>query len=131
MTSGILFLILIFDLFVTVKHLISFNIKLLEIEEAINNYIGQSAEQLKTTAVESFESSKNYIIHIPHLLEIKEKQFIRLVRAFPRMNSLKCTDTFDCVKECLVNNKGYLTVPKGIRCGQTVNDNQHEIKTDR
>ena len=111
--SGILFAILLFDLFITVKHLVTFNSKLLEIEEAINKYLEQSklnTKQLKCTVIETIENSKNYLNQVPHLMYMKKRQFRRLLLAFPRMNSIQFNDTFNDIKEYLANNKEKLKI---------------------
>lgn len=95
------FIILLMDLFVTVKHLLGLNERLEEIQTAINLYRDASilkVEQIKSSIQEKFENSEFYSNHIESLIHLKKFQDSRLFHAFPQIKSIKYEEALDKVK---------------------------------
>lgn len=99
-----LFSLVILDLYVTVRHLIRLNDRLMDIQTAINGFLSQYAKrvgELKGAVLDKFEESEFYNEHIKMLLKLDRIQNTRLIRAFPGMRSFKYNDAFQKLKHLL------------------------------
>lgn len=106
--AGGIFLILISDTFVTVRHILQLNGKLAEIQEALNSHqmaLRAKGEELKEAIVDRFENSEFYTEHIKGLLERRNFQDKRLLHAFPNMRSLRNEEARKKLKETLFTYK--------------------------
>ncbi len=100
-SSMIVFILVSTDLLITVHHLLKFNGRLKEIQEAINLFMSHPikyAEEVKESLLERFESSEYFSEHIKELLLLKRFQEIRIIHAFPRMSSVKYNDALQKIK---------------------------------
>lgn len=103
--SLVIFIIVMLDLFVTVRHLLHLNARLKEIQTAINSFLGQytkRAGELKDSILNKFEESDFYNERIKALFNLSRIQNMRIVRAFPDLRSLKYTDAFQKLKNILL-----------------------------
>ncbi len=118
------------DLFTTVRHLLLLNGRLQEIQLAMNGFLGQYAHrvedlkknlletiegnsileqyekrltELKGSLLESFEESEFYNEHIKSMLLRNRFQSNRIVRAFPKLRSLKYDDALQKLKSVVRN----------------------------
>ena len=98
--GSVFFVAFVFDVIISVRQLIVFNIVLKKIKHTLEFYAEQS-KQLKDIMNEKIESSKNYIKNMPHiqLMDLKKLNFERLITAFPNMMSVKYTEEFHKLKE--------------------------------
>jgi uncharacterized membrane protein len=104
LAAGIAFLLIAADTAVTVWHLFALNGRLGEIQTALNGFLAQSkkrAEELRNNLLESFEQSEYYSERISALLRRGRLHNKRLLRAFPRLRSLKYEDALKKLKESL------------------------------
>lgn len=110
--SAALFAGVAFDTYMTVSHLINLNSRLREIQQALNEFIEQSKKQraeLKLALQEgiergmerSFEKSRAFSERVSELLGRRSIQDKRLMRAFPRLRSLRYNDALQKVRERL------------------------------
>lgn len=103
--SMILFVIIMIDLYITVRHIWELNGRLREIQLAINGYLGQyakRAEELKKSLMDNFEESKFYSEHIKTLFHQNRVQNRRILRAFPKLRSMKYDDAWQKLKDTLL-----------------------------
>lgn len=105
------FIIIVTDLFITVRHILALNVRLKEIQEAINLFINpfimqpmRYVEEIKQTLREKFESSEYYSDRIKALLRLRKFQDIRLARAFPNLKPIKYDKAWQIIKEKLFNS---------------------------
>lgn len=99
------FIILMTDLYFTVRHLLLLNGRLQEIQYAINCFVGQYAKRagtLKDSLLDKFEESDFYSDRIKILFSLSRFQNIRLARAFPRLKSVKYNDAWQKLKATLL-----------------------------
>ncbi len=104
----VLFTLLLLDLYVTVRHLLLLNNRLKEIQAAINTFWGQYVKRygtLKDSLAEKFEESEFYNDHIKTLFKVSRVQNVRLMRAFPRLHSLKYGDAWQKLKSILLGRE--------------------------
>jgi uncharacterized membrane protein len=100
----IVFAAFILDTIVTVSHIVTLNGRLGEIQGAINSFVEERmkrAAELRNTLVESFEQSEFYNERIKSLLMLSRFQNRRLVRAFPKLRSVKYEEAMKKLKESL------------------------------
>lgn len=103
-TAVFLLLLFLSDIFVTVRHILLLNGRLQEIQEAINQYAQNSrerAQQLKSTLLERFENSEFNSLRIKALLDMRKFQDRRLMKAFPRLESVKYKEALEKIKSRL------------------------------
>lgn len=106
--AWVLFALLLFDTVTTVTSILKMNHKLEEIQEAINKEKAKSIqklEELRTTVLERFEASEFLSERIKGLLGQKKFHERRLLKAFPRMHSIKHYDALEKLKEALQSLK--------------------------
>jgi uncharacterized membrane protein len=106
--SALLFVVFILDTVFTVNHVAALNGRLGEIQAAINNFVEQHmkrAEELKNSLVENFEQSEYYNERIKSLLTLSRFQNMRLVRAFPKLRSVKYEEAMKKLKESLQHKR--------------------------
>ncbi len=100
-STGVLILILVIvDLYITVRYLFKLNNTLEEIQIAFNHYKGQSlkrTKEFKNTIVEKFEKSGRFSDKIEKL------QFKRIARAFPKLRPQKANDAWQKLKTRLLS----------------------------
>jgi uncharacterized membrane protein len=98
------FIVLTFDTAFTVRRILFLNGRLSEIQTAINGFLAsyrKRAEELKNAIMESFEQSEFYSERIRSLLSRNRLNTQRLLRAFPKLRSLKYEDALKKLKESL------------------------------
>lgn len=104
LAAALSFLLLAVDTAVTVRHILVLNGRLREIQAAINGFVAQRmkrAEELKNALEERFEQSEFYSERIRTLVSRNRLRNKRLLRAFPRLRSLKYEDALKKLKESL------------------------------
>ncbi len=92
------------DTFFTVRHILVLNGRLHEIQSAINAFLEEQikrAEELRDSLLESFEQSAFNTERIALLCRLSSFQNTRLVRAFPKMRSVKYEDAMKKLKKTL------------------------------
>jgi uncharacterized membrane protein len=101
----IIFLAVILDLYITVRHLIHLNGRLSEIQSALDHFIDQYTKRagvLKNALFDKFEESEFYNERIKKLINVSRFQDIRLARAFPRLKSLRYNDAWQKLKSIVL-----------------------------
>jgi len=99
-------LILMLDLYVTVRHILLLNSRLQEIQAAINSFLEQRtkrAGEIKATLLNRFEESEFYNGRIKDLLRANLYQSTRLLRAFPKSRSVKYNEAWQKLKSILLD----------------------------
>lgn len=107
--SLVIFIVLMLDLYVTVRHLLVLNSRLQEIQSAMNGFLNQYARragELKNTLLDKFEESEFYSDHIKTLFSLNRLQNTRIVRAFPKLRSIKYDDAWQKLKSILLSMDG-------------------------
>jgi len=108
-SSSILILILILiDLYITVKYLFKLYNTLGDIQIAFNSYKEQylkRTKEFKDTLLENFEKSEFYSERIEKLLSWKPMQIKRLARAFPKFRPQKANEAWKKLKTRLLSKK--------------------------
>jgi uncharacterized membrane protein len=102
LASALIFSGIAIDTVITVNHIVTLNGRLGEIQCAINAFIEKymtRAGELKDSLVESFEQSEFYDDRIKLLFRLNRFQNSRLIRAFPKLRSLKYEDAMKKLKE--------------------------------
>jgi uncharacterized membrane protein len=102
-----LFLAMMLDLYVTVRHLLLLNGRLKEIQSAFNHFMEQYTKrtgELKNALFDKFEESEYYSERIKKLFSLNRFQSRRIARAFPKLKSLKYNDAWQKLKSMLLNN---------------------------
>ena len=98
------------DTLITVRHVLVLNGRLYEIQCAINGFLAEQvkrAEELRNSLLESFEQSEFYNERIKTLVGLNRQHNIRLLRAFPRLRSLKYNDAMEKLKETLLRMRDW------------------------
>lgn len=109
----VLFILILTDLIVTVSTVVSFNGKLAVIYKALVQQKKQLAEELKAVSGR-LESGRLLFIQITKHLSGRQLQITRLMRAFPKMQSVKYQEIFYKFQELAA--RGELKLPlKHIR----------------
>lgn len=106
-SSAIFFMIAV-DLFLTVRHLLSLNNRLQEIQVAINNYLEEQAkraEEVRNAILDKFEESGFYNERIQSLMDKSRLQNARLMKAFPKLRSIKYADALQKIKNIILRQK--------------------------
>jgi uncharacterized membrane protein len=99
---ALVFAAFIVDLVFTVRHILVLNGRLSEIQAAINGFLEQAtqrAEEFKNTLLEKFEESDFYSDRIKNLCCQDKGRNERIVRAFPKLRSLKYNEALCKLKE--------------------------------
>lgn len=99
--TAVLLILFLCDIFVTVRHILQLNGRLQEIQEAINQYAQNSkekAQHLKISLQERFENSEFNSLRVKALLDMRKFQDRRLLRAFPRIESVKYKEALEKIK---------------------------------
>ncbi|MPM86724.1 hypothetical protein SDC9_133815 [bioreactor metagenome] len=103
--SLVIFILVMLDLYVTVRNLLLLNARLKEIQTAINSFLGQYTKRagvLKDSILNKFEESDFYNERIKALFSLDRIQNTRIFRAFPDLRSLKYNDAFQKLKNMLL-----------------------------
>ena len=106
--SLIITVLLLLDLYVTVRHLLSLNGRLKEIQSVINDFLEQYAKragEIKDSILDKFENSEFYNDHIKTLFVLNKIQNIRIIKAFPKLQSTKYNDAFQKLKNILLGKE--------------------------
>ena len=110
--SGVFLGAMLFDLATTVKHLLSLNGRLAEIQSALEQFAGQYKERagqkvdtLQLALSERFENSEFASERIRALIHMRKFQDRRLLAAFPRMRSTKYTAAFEKIRPHILGKK--------------------------
>lgn len=101
---ALIFTVLVVDMVITVRHILVLNGRLSEIQSAINGFLEQTAqraEDLKNALLESFEESEFYNERIESLCTQDKCKNERIVKAFPKLRSVKYEEAFYKLKEKL------------------------------
>ena len=101
----LIFLIVMLDLYITVRHLLHLNGRLAEIQSALDRFIDQytkRAEGMKNALLDKFEESEFYNERIKKLINVGRFQDTRLVRAFPKLKSLRYNDAWQKLKSIVL-----------------------------
>ncbi len=96
------------DLVLTVRHVSMMNGRLSEIQSAINAFFGKYYERagaLKNSILMNFEESEFYSDRIKTLFNLNRLQSRRLLRAFPKLRSIKYDDAFRKLKVRVLGRK--------------------------
>jgi uncharacterized membrane protein len=102
-----IFIVLMFDLYATVHHLLKLNNRFKEFQLAFNRFREQYAkrtEGLKNVLLDRFEQSEYYGERLKKLFNINWFQSKRLIRAFPDLRLLKYNDAWQKLKSILLDN---------------------------
>ena len=100
------FLALAADTVVTVRHILVLNGRLRELQQALNGFLAdrmKRAGELKNALLESFEQSEFYSERIKSFIERNRVFNRRLLRAYPKLRSLKHDEALKKLKESLQN----------------------------
>lgn len=114
--SDTLFLILMIDLFITVKSILSMNHRLAELQQAINNHYHKLKDHLQEHTEDLKENLQEYrqkigghleqnaakIEQLSTQLKFNER---RLLQAFPKMKSIKHKDALEQIQKKWLNRK--------------------------
>lgn len=101
------FIVMMFDLYVTVRHLLKLNNRLEEFQLAFNRFKEQYVKrtgELKNALLDTFEQSEYYGERIKKLFSTNRFQSIRLAKAYPKLKSLKYNDAWQKLKSILLDN---------------------------
>ena len=104
----ILLVVILTDLTVTVHGLLGMNSRLREIQQAINDYMAphrQKAETVRKELLARFEESRFYNDQLRLIAALKNRQARRMMRAFPRMYSVRYREAWDHLKQKLRENR--------------------------
>ncbi len=96
------------DLTMTVRGVFVLNGRLSEIQVAVNGFIGQRfkrAESITKSILSGFEDSEFYTDRIRQLFRIGHAQTRRLMRAFPKLRSLRYEAAFKKLKDRLIGDE--------------------------
>lgn len=103
--AALLFVLLILDICATVWNMLKLNHKLEEIQSAINSFVSDwrrkreaGSPPMRETFIQQFESSKFYTERIKRLLDRSRLQERRMLRAFPKLTSLKYKEALERVR---------------------------------
>ncbi|MFZ3131796.1 MAG: putative ABC transporter permease [Desulfosporosinus sp.] len=105
--SIVIFIFLMLDLYITVRHLLVLNSRLKKMQLAINQFLKQYAQQageLKESLMSKFEESGFYNEHIKSLISLSRVQNVRIVRAFPRFRPINYNDAWQKLKSILLRS---------------------------
>lgn len=100
-----IFLIVMLDLYITVRHLLHLNGRLAEIQSAFDRFIDQHTKHvgdLKNALLDKFEESEFYNERIKKLINLDRFQDTRLARAFPKLKSLRYNDAWQKLKSIVL-----------------------------
>lgn len=106
--SSVILVVITIDIYVTVRHILSLNGRLQEIQTAINRYMDQQTKRIggiKNSILYKFEESEFYNERIKSLININRIQNKRLAKAFPKLRSIKYEDAWEKLKGFLFSNK--------------------------
>lgn len=101
----IIFLAIMLDLYITVRHLIHLKGRLSEIQSAFDRFIDQYAKRtggLKNALLDKFEESEFYNERIKKLINLNRFQDTRLARAFPKLKSLRYNDAWQKLRSIVL-----------------------------
>lgn len=114
--SFVLLMLVLSDLYVTVRHLMRLNDRLKEIQAAINGFLKQYAKRAgelkdalldkKDVLLDKFEESEFYSDRIKALFNLNRIQNTRIIRAFPRLRLFNYNDAFQKLKNILLGTDG-------------------------
>lgn len=96
------------DTFITIRHILILNGRLDEIQCAINEFLAEQvirAEDLRDSLLDRFEQSAFNNERILLLYQLGRFQNTRLVRAFPKMRSVKYDDAMKKLKDKLYHRR--------------------------
>ena len=126
--SGVFLGAMLFDLATTVKHLLSLNGRLAEIQSALEQFAGQYKERagqkvdtLQLALSERFENSEFASERIRALIHMRKFQDRRLLAAFPRMRSTKYTAAFEKIRPHILGKKNQDNASKEDTHGRNEN----------
>lgn len=105
--SIVIFIFLMLDLYITVRHLLVLNSRLKRMQLAINQFLRQHAQQageLKESIMSKFEESEFYNERIKALISLSRFQSIRIIRAFPSLRSINYDDAWQKLKSILLGS---------------------------
>lgn len=106
--SGILFFLILWDLYTTVRHLLRLNSRLKDIQAAVNELLSKNikrAGEVKDAILDRFEESEFYNERIKTLFSLNRIQNMRLFRAFPSIRSLKYREALELLKKFVLGEK--------------------------
>jgi len=105
--SIVIFIFLMLDLYITVRHLLVLNSRLKKMQLAINQFLKQYAQQageLKESIMNKFEESEFYNERIKALISLSRFQSIRIIKAFPSLRSINYDDAWQKLKSILLGS---------------------------
>jgi uncharacterized membrane protein len=106
--SLVIFALILIDFAFTLRHVLVLNGRLSEIQAAINGFIAKYTKRYggkKVALSEDFEESEFYSDRIKTLLRLDRFQNIRIIRAFPKLRSIKYDDALKKLKEKLISSR--------------------------
>lgn len=137
---SLIFVYLLIDFALTVRHVLTLNGRLDEIQCAINCFFGKYAKragEFKNAILVSFEESEFYSERIKILFSLDRFQNRRILRAFPKLRSIKYDEAFKTLKARVLGKKDS-DYDYDCDCGTSADDNtsgdsdnqQYEAKND-
>ena len=106
--AGILFCLILWDLYTTVRHLLQMNSRLEDIQAAINEFLSKNvkrAGEVKDAILDRFEESEFYNKRIKTLFSSDQIQNMRIFLAFPNIHSLKYHEALEKLKKFVLGEK--------------------------
>jgi uncharacterized membrane protein len=106
----IIFIFIVLDLYVTIRHLMKSNNRLQELQTAINGHLIHYTKRigyLKDSITAKFEESEFYSERIKALFTLNYIQDNRLSIAFPDLRSTKYNYAFQKLKSMLLHKDDY------------------------
>ncbi|MEA4969324.1 MAG: putative ABC transporter permease [Candidatus Pelethousia sp.] len=106
--AGILFSLILWDLYTTVRHLLRLNSRLKDIQVAINEFLSKNvkrAGEVKDAILDRFEESEFYNERIKNLFSLNRIQNMRIFHAFPNLRSLKYHEALQKLKKFVLGEK--------------------------
>ncbi len=109
LTLLLIFLVyLVLDFSITVRHVLTLNGRLSEIQTALNCFFGKyyrRAGEFKNAILVSFEESEFYSERIKTLFSLDRFQNRRIIRAFPKLRSFSYDDALKKLKARVLGRK--------------------------
>lgn len=105
---GVLFFLTLWDLYITVCHLLRLNSRLKNIQATINEFLSKNVKctgEIKDAILYRFEESEFYNEQIRTLFSLNRTQNIRIFQAFSSIRFLKCHEVLQKFKKFLLGEK--------------------------
>lgn len=118
-SAGIFFIIILSDIYITVKNIVAFNSGLAEIQLVLKNYREHSKQVTQQFMAALHEKIEKKFPQMARLSSGKWFQINRLMRAFPGMKPVKYADAFMKLQEYITSVRGLeLKLPGRFKAGR-------------